>query len=120
MVRVCGTRRFFSSIQLDTQGNVYVAGHNAGGGSFVPVNPLQPGLRAGGFVSKLDPTGSTLLFSSLVGATGVGVNGNSSLSGLAVDAAGNIYVAGNMIWRYTPDDTRRGAAFVPRRLRRLR
>jgi uncharacterized protein (TIGR03437 family) len=37
-----------------------------------------------------------LLFSSLVGAAGVGVNGNSSLSGLAVDAAGNIYVAGSI------------------------
>src|SRR5450755_1035285 len=57
---------FFSAIQLDTQGNVYVAGHN-GCCSFVPVNPVQPGLNNdAGFVAKLDPTGSTLLFASLI------------------------------------------------------
>ena len=91
---------YFGAIQLDAQGNVYVVGHN--NEFFQGVNALQPGLVTGGFVAELDPTGSTLLFSSLVGATGVGVNGNSSLSGLAVDAAGNIYVAGNMIGATLP------------------
>jgi uncharacterized protein (TIGR03437 family) len=91
---------YFGAIQLDAQGNVYVTGHN--NGSFQGVNALQPGLVSGGFVSKLDPTGSTLLFSSLVGAAGVGVNGNSSLSGLAVDAQGNIYAAGSMIGATLP------------------
>jgi uncharacterized protein (TIGR03437 family) len=91
---------YFGAIQLDAQGNVYVVGHN--NEFFQGVNALQPGLVTGGFVSELDPTGSTLLFSSLVGATGVGVNGNSSLSGLAVDALGNIYVAGNMIGATLP------------------
>jgi uncharacterized protein (TIGR03437 family) len=84
----------FSAIQLDVQGNVYVAGHNSGGGSFVPVNPVQPDLnQGGGFVAKLDPTGSTLLFSSLIGGT---QNlANFTLKGLAVDAQGSIYVANN-------------------------
>jgi uncharacterized protein (TIGR03437 family) len=91
---------YFGAIQLDAQGNVYVVGHN--NEFFQGVNALQPGLVTGGFVAKLDPTGSTLLFASLVGSTGVGVNGNSSLSGLAVDAAGNIYVAGNMIGATLP------------------
>jgi len=84
---------YFGSIQLDAQGNVYVTGHS--NEFFEGVNPLQPGLLSGGFVSKLDPTGSTLLFSSVVGA-GVGINGNSSLSGVAVDVQGNIYVAGSI------------------------
>jgi uncharacterized protein (TIGR03437 family) len=84
---------FFSSIQLDTQGNVYVAGHN-GCCSFVPVNPVQPGLNNdAGFVAKLDPTGSTLLFSSLI-------QGGFTLRGLAVDAQENIYVTS-----YTYDTT---------------
>jgi uncharacterized protein (TIGR03437 family) len=91
---------YFGAIQLDAQGNVYVVGYSSE--FFQGVNALQPGLVSGGFVSELDPTGATLLFSSLVGAAGVGVNGNSSLSGLAVDALGNIYVAGNMIGATLP------------------
>ena len=87
---------FFSSIQLDTKGNVYVAGHNPGSDSFVPVNPVQPGLNhGGGFVAKLDATGSTLLFSSLIQG-----GFRPCRKGLAVDALGNIYVAS-----YTYDTT---------------
>ncbi len=84
---------YFGAIQLDAQGNVFVTGHS--NEFFQAVNPVQPAPLSGGFVSKLDPTGSTLLFSSVVGA-GSGTNGNSSLSGLAVDALGNIYVAGSI------------------------
>ena len=91
---------YLGAIQLDAHGNVYVVGHN--NELFQGVNALQPGLVTGGFVAELDPTGSTLLFASLVGATGAGVNGNSSLTGLAVDAGGNIYVAGNMIGATLP------------------
>jgi uncharacterized protein (TIGR03437 family) len=85
---------FFSSIQLDTKGNVYVAGDVPGSDPFVLVNPVQPGLNNGGcFVAELDPTGSTLLFSSLI-------QGGFTLRGLAVDALGSIYVAS-----YTYDTT---------------
>jgi uncharacterized protein (TIGR03437 family) len=90
---------FFSAMQLDAQGNVYVAGHNSGAGSFVPVNALQPSLTSGtGFVAKLDPTGSTLLFSSLIGGTDD--QGDVTLRGLAVDAQASVYVAS-----YTADLT---------------
>jgi hypothetical protein len=81
------------AIQLDTQGNVYITGQASG--QFVAVNPVQSGLlNSGGFIAKLDPTGSALLFSSLVG----GANGNPSLNltGVAVDALGSIYVAGSL------------------------
>jgi uncharacterized protein (TIGR03437 family) len=85
---------FFSSIQLDTKGNVYVAGDNPSGDSFVPVNAVQPGLNhGGGFVAELDATGSTLLFSSLI-------QGGFTLRGLAVDAQESVYVAS-----YTFDTT---------------
>jgi len=85
---------FFSSIQLDTKGNVYVAGDVPGSDPFVPVNPVQAGLNnGGGFIAELDPTGSTLLFSSLI-------QGGFSMKGLAVDALGSIYVAS-----YTYDTT---------------
>jgi uncharacterized protein (TIGR03437 family) len=86
---------FFSAIQLDAQGNVYVAGHSSG--AFQGVNSVEPGLISGGFISELDPTGSSLLFSSVVGASPVSGNtGNSSLAGVAVDSQGNVYVAGSM------------------------
>jgi uncharacterized protein (TIGR03437 family) len=82
---------FFSAIQLDTQGNIYLIGNNSG--AFVPVNPVEPALNQGGaFVAKLDPTGSTLLFSSLIGGTDG--TGSLAITGLAVDAPGNIYIAG--------------------------
>ena len=91
---------YFGAMQFDGQGNIYVVGHN--NEFFQGVNALQPGLVTGGFVSELDPAGATLLFSSLVGSTGQGVNGESSLTGVAVDAAGNIYVAGNMVGATLP------------------
>jgi uncharacterized protein (TIGR03437 family) len=91
---------FFSASQLDTQGNVYVAGHNAG--AFVSINPVQPSLsNPAAFVAKLDPTGSNLLFSSLIGGTDN--QGSFTMKGLAVDAQDSmdsIYVAS-----YTYDTT---------------
>ena len=80
-------------IQVDANGNVYVAGESAIG--FPEVNPIQTttGGGAQAFVAKLNPTGSTLLFSSLVG--GGGNLGSQSAAGLAVDSQGNIYLAGN-------------------------
>jgi uncharacterized protein (TIGR03437 family) len=80
-------------IQVDANGNVYVAGESAIG--FPEVNPIQTttGGGAQAFVAKLNPTGSTLLFSSLVG--GGGNLGSQAAAGLAVDSQGNIYLAGN-------------------------
>jgi len=64
------------------------------------VNPIHPAFHMGfcgefgsicadGFVSKIDPTGQALLFSSYLGT----VN-DDRLSDVAVDALGNIYVIG--------------------------
>ncbi len=81
-----------SSIEVDAEGNVYVAGQASGG--YPSVNPVQPNLTTdgSGFVSKLDPTGSTLLFSSMLGDP----TSNSWVAGSAVDALGNIYVGGGV------------------------
>jgi len=43
-------------------------------------------------VAELDPTGANLLFSTYIGSGGLGT---SSPAGLAVDSAGDIYLAGN-------------------------
>ncbi len=86
-------------IVLDSTNNVYLTG--IAGSGLPQVNSLSAG--AGGytsgpgnqapFVAKLDPTLSTLVFSTLVGDGGAGQN---SIDGLAVDSSGAIYLAGNI------------------------
>lgn len=75
-------------IQLDGNGNVYVTGQAAG--NFPWVGNMEPYTGGPVFVSELDPTGSKLLFS-----TEFGSGGGSTMQpgGLAVDPAGNMYVA---------------------------
>jgi hypothetical protein len=77
-----------SAIAADAQGNVYIAG-SAGSADFpVTQGALQATNSAppSGFVAKLDPTGTTLLYSTHLGGIAGGV--------LAVDGAGNAYIAG--------------------------
>ena len=77
-----------TGIALDGSGNVWVTGWTVSPG-FPVVNPI-PGTGINGyaaFVSKFDPTGSKLLFSSFL-------SGQSG-AGIAVDSTGNAYVAVN-------------------------
>ncbi|MBI3988294.1 MAG: SBBP repeat-containing protein, partial [candidate division NC10 bacterium] len=77
-------------IAVDSAGNAYVAGYTTSG-DFPMANPLQP--QGGGsldaFVTKVNPTGSALVYSTYLG----GSNGEGG-NGIAVDAEGNMYVAG--------------------------
>ncbi len=82
-------------IALDASGNVYIDG--VAGNGLPQVNPLGTNDGTGGaqspFVAELNPSLTTLLFSTLFstgGQTQIGVDG------LALDAAGNIYVAGSV------------------------
>jgi hypothetical protein len=93
-----------NAIAVDGEGNVYVTGNtnyspvgvNFWNGSigFMPlVNAFQEDYLGGvsdGFVAKLNPAGSSLVYSSYVGQGDI-VRG----SGVAVDAAGNAYVVGS-------------------------
>ncbi|HTQ54942.1 MAG TPA: SBBP repeat-containing protein [Bryobacteraceae bacterium] len=86
---------FTGPIQLDGHGNVYIIAQNGGGAGFPTINPVEPTPAAGNqqlLIAELDPTGSQLLFSTTIGSNGLNT---TSPAGLAVDAAGNIYVAGN-------------------------
>ena len=80
-------------IALDADGNAYIAGSTAST-NFPTKNPLQPtggGPNIDAFVAKLNQTGSALVYSTYLGGTGLyGDFGN----GIAVDSAGNAYVAG--------------------------
>ena len=81
------------SIVVDTSGNAYVAGNTTSGG--FPTTPgafdtvLNPNEVFEAFVTKLNPTGSGLVYSTFLG----GSNG-SSAEGIAVDTSGNAYVVG--------------------------
>ncbi len=79
-------------IALDSAGNAYVTGTTYST-NFPTVNPLQPANGGGGnpdaFVSKFNPDGSALLYSTYLGGSG-----SDYATGIAVDSAGNAYVAG--------------------------
>ena len=85
-----------SGIGVDAAGNAYVAGSTAST-DFPIVNAFQESFRGGsvaitGFVSKLDPDGSHLVYSSYFGGSA-----NDAISGLAIDGSGNAYVTGETL-----------------------
>jgi hypothetical protein len=93
---------FGTAIAVDPSGAAFVAGATDSS-DFPTVNPVQASCRdcGGGnatlspFVSKLDPTGSSLVYSTFIGGSN-----NSQLlccnkaNGIAIDSSGNAYLAG--------------------------
>jgi uncharacterized protein (TIGR03437 family) len=80
------------AIAVDSSGNVYVAGETSSSdfsADFTYVTRLaNPGVPHV-FISKLDPTGKTLVYSHYVAG-----GGSEIAYGLALDAANNAYIAG--------------------------
>jgi uncharacterized repeat protein (TIGR01451 family) len=79
------------AVGIDASGNMYVTGLTFSI-TFPTQDPLQ-GSNAGGadvFVTKLDASGSALIYSTYLGGTGLTDYG----LGMAVDSAGNAYVTG--------------------------
>ena len=75
-----------NAIVVDSSGSAYVAG-NATSVDF----PVTSGTnRRGAFVTKLNPSGTALVYSTLIG----GASGLDTANGIAVDQSGNAYVAG--------------------------
>ena len=78
-----------NSIAVDSNGNAYVAG-STDSYSFPTFNPYQ-GLAGNKdiFITKLNSDGSALVYSTYLG----GVN-NDSVSDMALDSSGNVYITG--------------------------
>jgi hypothetical protein len=77
-------------IAVDNQGNVYVAG-NAGSFDFPMKNAIQGTWGGSGdvFLTKLNPTGSALVYSTYLGGNAI-----DYATAVALDPAGNAYITG--------------------------
>ena len=80
------------AVAVDAQGNVWVAGRTNSSNFPVTRGSLQeqPGGGWDGFLSKLDPTGSKLLYSTYVGGTST-----DEVYGLAVSPSGEAHLTGS-------------------------
>ena len=82
-----------TAIAVDSAGDAYVTGSTSSGDFPATSGVLQPTLAGGqtdAFVAKLNPAGDTLTYATYLGGTGTDV-----ANGIALDASGNAYVAGN-------------------------
>jgi len=79
-----------AAIAIDGSGYAYVAGTTWS--SAFGTSTGQTRATPDAFVMKLDPTGSTAVYTAFLGGTA-----STSASGIAVDSAGNVYVAGTTL-----------------------
>ena len=80
-------------IAVDQMGNAYVGGEAASPDFPVTLGAFQEEFIANqdaGFVTKLNPDGSQLIYSTFLSGTG----GDNEVQGIAVDKMGNAYVSG--------------------------
>jgi len=102
-----------NALAIDARGDAFVAGYTASipawqslaGSSFVPFPTTsgafyQPGGQASDFISALNPSGSSLIYSSVFGGSG-----DDSIGALALDGSGIAYFTGYTFsydWPLTP------------------
>jgi hypothetical protein len=92
------------AIAVDASGDAFVAGQTESTSFPTTATAFQPTYDGGMsdcFVSKLNPTGTALIYSALLGGSSLDM-----CSSIALDAAGNAYVAGTT---YSPDFPTLGA-----------
>jgi Bacterial Ig-like domain (group 3)/Beta-propeller repeat len=88
------------TIAVDSLGNAYVTGFTDSK-DFPTMNPLQSalgGFYGNAFVTKLNPSGSALVYSTYLGGSSGQNGGYDGGSGVALDSAGSAYITG---WTYS-------------------
>ncbi|MBS1807092.1 MAG: SBBP repeat-containing protein [Acidobacteria bacterium] len=79
-----------AGIAVDSAGNIYVAGNVNSTDFPVSATAFQPALKSGDiFVTKLNPAGNAILYSTFLGGTSL-----ETATGIALDANGNAVVTG--------------------------
>ena len=80
-----------NSIAVDSSGNAYVTGDTQSV-NFPTASALRPSSGGGqdAFVTKLDATGTTLIYSTYIGGSGADIG-----KGITVDSSGNAYITGS-------------------------
>src|SRR5262249_35888654 len=79
------------AIAVDTAGNAYVTGttYSSNFNVFAPLQTTNRGGKYDAFVTKINPSGSGIIYSTYLGG-----GGEDAGRGIAVDSAGNAYIAG--------------------------
>jgi hypothetical protein len=81
-----------NAIAVDTSGNAYVTGTTASTDYPVTIGAFQTKFSTA-FVTKLNATGTALLYSTFLGGSG-STSGGDTAWAIAVDTAGDAYIAG--------------------------
>jgi hypothetical protein len=79
-----------TSIAVDSGGNIYIAGYTDSTDFPLAVMGALPAGSNHVFVTKLDPSGSTLLYADYIGG-----NAYEEGNAISIDAAGEVYVTGS-------------------------
>lgn len=87
-----GTGGSVMAIAVDAQGNGYVTGSAAAAFPTTTGAYQTVGSSGSTFLTKLNPTGSSLVYSSYIGSNNIA--GGLLATGLVVDSSGNAYVTG--------------------------
>ena len=84
-----------NGIAIDSTGNAYVAGKSCSSDFIGGTNFKGTTNSCDAYVTKLDPTGQTVLWTTFIaGAAPVPNPATATANGVAVDASGNVYVVG--------------------------
>ena len=89
-----------ASIALDANGNAYIAGATNSNnfptttGAYQTTNKTYASGGSAPFVTKLNPTGTALVYSTYVSGSGDANGDGDGASGIAVDSSFNAYIAG--------------------------
>lgn len=92
-----GAFDYLADLAVDASGSVYVAGITQEGSYPITAGPFQSTLKGFNdvYVTKLDPAGTALVYSTFYGGTGAEMANAAPGVGIAVDDEGHAYVVAN-------------------------